>query len=467
MHSATSDRMFPMNRIQYLITCVPAFVLAAVALAAPLVPVPAPGTPVLLRGGTVHPVSGPDLAGGDVLIVQGKIAAVGIRLAAPAGARIVDLAGRHVYPGLIAANTLLGLHEIGAIVGTRDVAETGQINPNARAQVAVNPDNSHLGVTRLNGVLTALVTPANQSPGSAAPALIAGQSALVRLEGWTWEDMTLRDRVALHVYWPNLTLDRRPQAAKTVDEQQKQIDRDLRAIREAFATARAYAQGGAGNVRQTVDVRYEAMRPFVTGELPVFVHANELKQLESALDWATTEKAVRVAIVGGLDAGRVAARLKQADIPVILGGTHELPLRRDDPFDSAFSVAGKLHAAGVRFCIAPAGEVGNGNDRNLAYQAAKAAAHGLPATEALKAVTLYPAQLLGVGDQLGSIEIGKRATLIVTDGDPLEIPTQILSAFIDGTEVTLRSRQTELRDKYQERIRRLKEARTTARPVSP
>lgn len=448
-----------MNHIQFLTTSLLGIALSAVALAAPLVPVPAPATPVLLRGGTVHPVSGPDLPGADVLIVQGKISAIGPRLAAPPGTRIVEVAGRHVYPGLIAANTMLGVHEISSIAGTRDVAETGQINPNARAQVAVNPDNSHLGVTRLNGVLSALVTPANEAAGTAAPALIAGQSALIRLEGWTWEDMTLRGSVALHVYWPSLTLDRRPQALKTLDDQQKETGSQLAAIREAFATARAYAQGSAGDRRPEADLRYEAMRPFVTGERPVFVHASELKQIESALDWAKTEKTIRLTIVGGLDAWRVAARLKQADIPVILGGTHALPLRRDDPYDAAFSVAAKLHAAGVRFCIAPAGEVDRGNDRNLAYQAAKAAAHGLPAAEALKAVTLYPAQLLGVGDQLGSIEIGKRATLIVTDGDPLEIPTQIQLAFIDGAEVTLRSRHTELRDKYHERIRRVKEAR--------
>jgi len=441
---------------------------AACALpAASLVPALPATTPLLLRGGTVHPIVNPSLPGHDVLIVNGRIASIGPRLAPPAHARIIDVAGRHIYPGLIAAHTALGVQEIGSIVGTNDLAETGRINPNARAQVAVNPDNNHLGVTRFNGVLTALVTPADRSPGTAAPALIAGQSALMRLEGWTWEEMTLRASVALHVYWPDVRLDRRPQATRTLEVQQKEIDGRLRVVREAFASARAYGLAGRqGNPRAT-DLRWEAMQPFVNGERPVFVHADELKQIESALDWARSEPRVRMTLVGGLDAWRVAARLKEAGIPVVLGGTHQLPLRRDDAHDAAFTVAAKLHAAGVRFCIAPAGEAGHGNDRNLAYQAATAAAHGLPAAEALKAVTLYPAQLLGVGDELGSIEPGKRATLIVTDGDPLEIPTRVHLAFIDGSAIALRNRQTELHDKYRERIRRVTEGGSPAVAAPP
>ena len=427
--------------------------------AAPLIPAKSPTTPVLLRGGTVHPVSGLSPGIADILIVNGRIAAIDAQLAPSSETRIVNVAGQHIYPGLIAANTSLGVHEISSIVATLDVTETGPINPNARAQVAVNPDNAHLGVTRLNGILSTLVVPVSGLIGGPAPALIAGQSALMRLEGWTWEEMTLRDSVALHIYWPDVTLDRRPRGAKPLDEQQKQIDRKLETIREAFAQARAYQRSKDGGVRPETDTRWEAMLPFVRGDRPIFIHADELKQIASALDWAQSEEKLKVTLVGGLDAWRVAARLKARDIPVVLGGTHQLPLRRDDSYDAAFTVAAKLHAAGVRFCIAPAGVGSNGQDRNLAYQAAKAAAHGLPPAEALKAITLYPAQILGVGDELGSIDVGKRATLIVTDGDPLEITTQVTLALIDGAEITLRSRHTELRDKYQERIRRVNEAR--------
>ncbi len=432
--------------------------------AAPLVPVPPPAGPVLLKGGAVHPVAGPVSPRADVLIEKGRIAAIGPDLKAPANAQVIDVQGRRVYPGLILAGTNLGTQEISAINGTRDTTETGLINPNARAQVAVNPDNSHIGVTRFNGVLTALVVPLGSGSGVTAP-IVAGQSALMRLEGWTWEDMTVQASVGLHVYWPQMTIDRRPRAGRSVEEQQRGIDRRIKVLREAFVTAEAYGRakdaGGAAT-----DLRWEAMLPFVRGERPVFVHADELKEIEAALDWAKTQPRLRLVLVGGLDAPRVASRLKQADIPVVLGGTHQLPLRRDDAYDAAFSAAAKLHAAGVRFCLGPIGETSNGQDRNLAYQAAKAAAHGLPADEALKAITLYPAQILGVGGELGSIEVGKRATLIVTDGDPLEIPTEVTLALIDGAPITLRSRHTELRDKYRERIRRTNEQKGAA-PSAP
>ena len=195
------------SRSPFLSALVFLLVLPAAMVAAPLVPAAPAVTPLLLRGGTVHPVTGPAIVGADILITNGKITAIGPKLTVPRGARVIDVAGRQVYPGLIAANTSLGVQEISAVAGTRDVAEAGRINPNARAQVAVNPDNSHLGVTRLNGVLSALVTPLSESAGSAPRALIAGQSALIRLEGWTWEDMTVRASVALHLYWPSVTID--------------------------------------------------------------------------------------------------------------------------------------------------------------------------------------------------------------------------------------------------------------------
>jgi imidazolonepropionase-like amidohydrolase len=435
-------------------------VLAGVAAAGPLVPVVPPATPVLLKGGAVHPVSGPVLPRADVLIEKGRIAAIGPDLKAPANAQVVEVSGRRVYPGLFLAATNLGMQEISGIAGTRDTAETGLINPNARAQVAVNPDNSHIGVTRFNGVLTALVVPLGAGSGPTQP-IVAGQSALMRLEGWTWEEMTLRSSVGLHVFWPEMKIDRRPRATRPVEEQQRGIERRLKTLREAFVTADAYGRAKAAGGAAT-DLRWEAMLPFVRGEQPVLVHADELREIEAALDWAQTQPRLRIVLVGGLDSPRVAARLKAADIPVIVGGTHQLPLRRDDGYDAVFGVAAKLHAAGVRFCLAPLGETGQGQDRNLAYQAAKAAAHGLPADEALKAITLYPAQILGVAGELGSLEVGKRATLIVTDGDPLEIPTNVQLAFVDGASITLRSRHTDLRDKYQERIRR-----TNAQKNSP
>jgi imidazolonepropionase-like amidohydrolase len=200
------------------------------------------------------------------------------------------------------------------------------------------------------------------------------------------------------------------------------------------------------------------MIPALKGELPVFVHATEVKQIESAVAWATTEK-LKITLVGGLDAWRVVDLLKANDIAVIVSPVTALPLRREDPFDAPYTNPAKLHAAGVRFCIANDGasaEMGTMADRNLPYEAGKAAAYGLPPAEALKSITLYAAQILGVGAELGSIETGKRATVIVTNGDPLEIPTKVEQAYIDGARIDLSNRHIRLYEKYQKKYEQLK-----------
>ncbi len=430
----------------------------ASGLASDNIPAVRPAKPLLLRGATVHTVSGADLPATDVLVRDGKIAAIGAKLPAPADVTVADVSGKHVYPGLISAFTGMGLTEFNSVRGSVDLAETGALNPNARAQSALNADSEHIPVSRTNGILTALSVPLSTG-------LVAGTSTLIRMDGWTWEDLTLRATVALHIYWPNLTVNRDPNFPRSVTEQQKTIDENLKKIRDAFASARAYQKAKTGAAQTTdTDSRWEAMLPVLRGELPVFVHASEVKQIESAVAWAKTEK-LKITLVGGLDAWRVTDLLKANDVAVIVSPVTGLPLRREDPFDAVFSNPARLQAAGVRFCIANDGsdaELGTQSDRNLPYQAGKAAAYGLPPTEALKAITLYPAQLLGVAGELGSVEIGKRATLIVTDGDPLEIPTRVEQAFIDGAKIDLSNRHIRLYEKYQKKYEQLQKA-----PVAP
>ncbi len=413
------------------------------------IPQPAPGKPVLLRGGVIHPVDSPDLDGADLLIDGATIKAIGRALAAPPDAEVVELRGRHVYPALIAPNSALGLGEYDGVRPTLDVAESGMLNPNARAQVSINPDSELLPVTRSNGVLCALAVP------QASDGAIAGLSALIRLDGWTWEDMTVLPAAGLHIHWPEMRIDRSRRAAARSgpEEQQKEIDRRMRELREFFAAARAYhAAAAAGALRGAPDARFEAMRPVLAGAKPVFVHAHEWKQLEAALAWGETEK-LRLVIVGGQDAWRVADRLRTQKVPVICSAPSGLPLRRDDGYESSYALAGKLHAAGVAFCIGRPGSVfESAIEANLPYEAAMAAAHGLPREEALRAVTLYPAQILGAGDRLGSLAAGKEATLFVSSGDPLEIATQIEQAWIAGRPVDLSSKHTRLRDKYRRKL---------------
>ena len=417
--------------------------LAVAAHGSDSIPASRPGKPVLLRGATVHPVTGPDLVA-DVLLREGKIAAIGPKLTAPKDATTVDVTGKHIYPGLISAYTGMGLVEFSSVRGSVDIAETGTINPNVRAQSALNPDSDYLPVSRANGILTALSVP--QTTG-----LIAGTSTLIRMDGWTWEDLTLRASVALHIRWPNLTINRDPSFPRPVVEQQRAVDENLKRIRESFATARAYlkAKEGAGKPIDT-DSRWEAMIPVIRGELPVFIYANEARQIESAVAWAKTEK-LKITITGGLEAWKVADLLKANDVAVIVSEVLTLPLHREDPYDATYANPGKLASAGVRFCIANDGdnaELGNQGDRNLPYQAGKAAAYGLAPADALKAITLYPAQILGIAGELGSIEVGKRATLIVTDGDPIEIPTHVEQAYIDGAKIDLSNKHTRLYQKY-------------------
>lgn len=426
-------------------------VTTSLALASTINPAKRPAAPVLLKGGDVYTVSGAMLPKTDLLIVDGKFAPVGATFKAPAGTQVIDITGKRVYPGLISASTTVGLEEIGSVRATVDTNELGTINPNARAQVAFNPDSEMIPVARANGVLTVHSTPAASSDAGHPRGLLAGVSALMRLDGWTWDDMTVRGSVGLHVYWPLMPIRRGPAPMPGARDPLKE---SLTSLRQAFASARAYLltkEAAAGKPLET-DLRWEAMIPALKGEQPVFIHADNVRQIGAALDWAREEK-LKMILVGGADAWRVADRLKAADVPVILDGTFNLPLRRDDGYDDIYANAGKLHAAGVRFCIAGSGDTAGGatNARNLPYEAAMAAAFGLPPAEALKAITLYPAQILGVGAELGSIETGKRATLIVTNGDPLEIPTQVEMAFIDGAKIELRSRHTELFDKYRQR----------------
>jgi len=434
------------RRLKIPASIVAAFCALTAAKGSDTMPAPPQTKPIAIKGATIHPVSGPEIPSGTIVFENGKITALGPDAAVPSGAEEIDATGKHVYPGLINANTVLGLVEIGAVRATVDVEESGAINPNVRSLTSINPDSELIPVARNSGVLTALSVPEG--------GLVSGQSAVLRLDGWTPEEMSVLSPAAMHLRWPNLTIDRRPRARKSVKDQQKEIDKAQKQIRDAFQIARAYwqARKNPGPDFKS-DLRWEALMPMFDGKLPLFVHAGTLAQIEAALAWAK-EMQLKIVLVDGDDAWRIAPQLKESDTAVVLGPATSLPPRRDDDYDSAWSSAAKLQAAGVRFCIASNGRGAETNERNVGYEAGLAAGYGLPKEEALKAVTLYPAQILGVGDRLGSLEPGKAATLIVTNGDPLDFPTQVETAFIDGRKIDLSNRQTRLRDKYREKYRR-------------
>jgi len=424
--------------------------LAALLLLVLLAGVPAGAQerPLVLLNATVHTADGPPLEGAAVLVEAGRIAAVG-DVEIPANAERVDLAGRHLSPGYISTNSVLGLTEISAVDMTNDFAETGDLNPNVRAEIAVNPDSELIPVARVNGITSALVIPRGGD--------ISGSSALIRLDGWTWEDLAFRAPAGLHVIWPRMTPREGGFRPVPIEEQEKQRDEALARIPEAFEAARAYwkardAEAEADVPRHDRDVRWEAMGPALRGEVPVFVHASDENQIRAALEFLKDLKIPRAVLVGGFDAEAVAPELVARDIPVIVAATLRTPEREDEAYDRAYTLPARLKAAGVRFCIAD--DANAGNARNLPYEAAMAASFGLDPEEALRAITLYPAQILGVEADLGSIRPGRIADLVVTDGPPLEITSAVEQVYMAGRAIPMESRHTRLFEHWRARPRR-------------
>ena len=402
---------------------------------------------IALVGGTVHTVSGEVIPQGTVVMSGGKIISVRAGTDHPVDdVSVVDVTGLHVYPGMISAGTALGLVEVNSVKGTRDETETGNLNPNLRAKVAINPDSELIAVTRANGVLTVLTYMGG--------GLITGNSVVWNLDGWTWEDWTVKDDAALHINWPSMVKASGWRNRKSDEEQKKEREEKLGELTDMFDEARVYMKAREGNsALHPEDVRWEAMIPALNGDQKVIVHADEYQQIESALDFAA-EQELDIVIFGGRDAAKLGERLAAQRVPVILHRVLNVPRRSWEAYDATYTVAAELHEAGVQFCITyGGGSFTAANTRNLPYHAAMAAAFGLPREEALKAVTLYPAQILGVADRLGSIEEGKDANLIVTTGDPLEITSEVTYAFIGGNPVDLSSRHTRLYDKYRNRPR--------------
>jgi len=407
-----------------------------------------PGTPasgpVTIINATLHPQSGPSIERGRLRFADGRIEAIGGGEVATDGSEVIDAAGRHVYPAMLSANSVIGLNEIEAVRATVDLAEVGGNAANVRAEVAVNPDSEYIPVARANGVLLALSRP-NGGAG------IVGTSVLLQLDGWTIDDMQVDAPLALHLVWPEPPPSWLP--AEVQEKARKAASEQLEAIDLAFRQAADYARAAALRAPEPPDLRLAAMAPFLAGERPVVFHADRAPAIEQALAFAA-KHGLRPVIAGGLEAWRASDALRAADAAVLIGGTHVLPLRRHDAVDAVYANPARLHAAGVRFAIAIPDddfEAHTSNLRNLPYHAATAVAHGLPRDEAMRAITLNPARILGVAGRVGSLEVGKDATLFISDGDPLEISSQVERAWIGGREVDLSSRQTRLYDKYRQR----------------
>jgi imidazolonepropionase-like amidohydrolase len=406
-----------------------------------------------IRNARIVTVSGPDIENGTVVIRDGKIEAVGAAVNVPANAQTIDGRGLSVYPGMIDAGTNMGLVEVpqGAN-GTVDLSEVGDFNPNAKAIIAVNPHSAHIAVTRVEGVTNTVTAPNG--------GLISGQAALINLLGTAPKEMAVIAQAALVINYPRVAggggggfggFQQQPaNLSETLEANARQLEQIRKLLRDAEAYGRsqdAYAKDRS-LPRPDQNLVLESLVPYVRGEHPVMFRAEREAEIRGAIRFAEEMK-LKPIILGGNDAWKVASLLKEKNVPVIVTGVLSLPVREDDAYDALYENAAKLQQAGVLFAIST-GDSGP-EVRNLAQWAGMAAAFGLSKEDALKSVTLNPARIMNAADRLGSIEAGKMANLVVTDGDLLEIRTHIRYLFIDGRPVVLSSRHTELNDAFKNR----------------
>lgn len=420
--------------------------LAAAKAQENMAPAPKQAQPILITGATVHQGNGQVLNNASIVVVDGKITAVGTSVSVPAGAKTINAQGKHVYPGLILSSSNLGLVEVSSVRATSDVREIGEMNPNLHAIIAYNTDSRVTNTLRPNGVLLANIVPEG--------GMLSGQSSVVQLDAWNWEDAAYKTDNGIVFRMPSLLA--RPRlggfgggggqqqtpAGDPVKEALDKIDNFKSFLRQA----KAYSSLSKPD---ETNLKYQAVKGLFDKSKKLYIHASTVKQILVAID-IVKEFDLDAVIVGGEDSWQVADLLKQNNISVILSQPHSLPILPDDDVDQPFKTAALLQKAGVTFAIND--EDGQTRGRNLAFNAGTAVAYGLTKEQALQAITLNAAKVLGVADKTGSIEVGKDANIIISEGDILDMRTNLITqAFIQGREIELQSVQTQLYDKYKKK----------------
>lgn len=404
---------------------------------------------MFIKNATIHVGNGTVIENGIIQIRDGKIEKVGKDISIPAGEmNVVDAKGKQVYPGIILPVTSLGLIEIGAVRATNDATEIGDMNPNVRSIVAYNTDSKVINTLRSNGILMANIVP----KGS----FLAGSSSVVQLDAWTWTDASLKTDEGMHLYMPAMMP--RPSFGRggggrpggpnagTESDPVKEGLEQIEKLKAFFREAKAY---NAVTVHEETNLKYESVKNLFTKAQKLYVHANTVKQMLVALDFVK-EFGFEVVIVGGSESWQIPALLKQHNVSVILQQMHSLPTTTDDDVDQPYKTAAMLQKAGVLFAISDDDNQTRG--RNIAFNAGTAAAYGLTKEEALAAITLNAAKIMGVADQAGSIEPGKDANIIISSGDILDMSTSnVTDAFIQGRKINLDDKQKQLNDRYEEK----------------
>lgn len=403
----------------------------------------------------IFTLAGSPIEDGTLVIRDGKIAAVGAAVEVPAGAQVIDAKGLQVYPGLFDAVTQMGLSEIGAVGATVNTTEAGNYNPDVVAATAISPSSEHIPVTRASGITEVLAVPASGGfDFGGSRGMIGGQASAVHLAGWTIDEMLVKKSAAMVLNWPQIqtetfdfsTFSRKE---KPYTEAKQEYDKQVNELTDWIDRARHYAQAmEKGSVsKYDRDLKLEALAPVVRGELPVLVFANRVRDIRNAVEFCDKQK-LKMILAGGQEAYKVKDLLRSKDIPVILRPMLSLPPDEDDPYDRELTQPAELAAAGVKFAIA---SFDNSFARRLGQNAANAVAHGLPYDQALRAVTITPAEILGLGSQIGTLEQGKTANLMVTNGDPLELTSEVKYLFIKGQPTSTENKHQLLYEKYLKR----------------
>ncbi len=354
---------------------------------------------------------------------------------------VIDATGKSIYPGFIAPNSTLGLTEIEAVRATNDFREIGTTLPNIRSLIAYNTDSKIIPTVRTNGILMAQITPRG--------GLVSGTSSIVVLDGWNWEDAAYKVDDGIHINWPNLV------GRKLIDEdngtygpyeKNKEYNRQANELKKLFDDAKAYNET---DVKEEKNLRFEAMKGIFAGTQTLFIHSDKVKEIVEAVNFVKQYQLKRVALVGGKDSWMVTDLLKQNNIAVVVSRTHDLPEHPEDDIDLPYKLPYLLQKAGVQFCLNNEGGMEAAGTRNLPFLAGTAAAYGLTKEQAVKAITLSTAKILGIDKTTGSLETGKDATLFISAGDALDMRTNnVEKAFIKGKSIELDNEQKQLYLKY-------------------
>ncbi len=427
------------------------------------------GETFAVRGATLHTVADGVIENGTIVLRGGRIVAIGQDVEIPAGAEVIEGEGKHVFPGMIDAFSSLGLTEIGAVAVTNDASELGRWNPHLNAHTAIHPASEHIPVARANGITHTMAAPGGggRGFGGGGGSGIQGQATLIHLDGWTVEEMEIEKTAAMVIGWPTLSAGGGRfggfgrgggGGGRSFRQAQERFDEQVAEMDEWFVAAQHYKQAvESGSDRVARNIQLEHLSRVLDRGMKVIVRANGWREIESVIEFAEKWN-LDIAIAGGNGARKIADTLAEKNIPVILGPVQRLPQGEDTGYDDPNTLPGVLHDAGVEIAFAT---FNSSDSRTLPYEAANSVSWGLPQGAALEAVTLAPARVLGVDDRLGSLEVGKIGNLIVTDGDPLEITTEIEFVFIKGLLSDTDNKHRRLWEKYKGRPSKLKAVTTT------